>query len=70
MHQVAIKTIGLDVIADLMEQSNIEQSVDTGSSMIVNVLHPSLGALTLITNCMDTTGVVLVQPQFESLLPN
>lgn len=70
MQQVAIKTIGIEKLADLLAESQPLETVDTGSTVVNQVLHPRLGALTLISSCMDGNGVVLADLNVADQLPN
>lgn len=70
MQQVAIKTIGIEKLADLLAESQPLETVDTGSTVVNQVLHPKLGTLTVISSCMDREGVILASFDVADQLPN
>lgn len=68
MQQTVIKQISLDTVSAIIEQSTEQQTVDTGSSFISNLLHPVFGIVTLVTNTMDDMGVAIVDVAYAEKL--
>lgn len=70
MQQVAIKTVGLEVIVNLLEESTTLEKVDTGSTLVTSLQHPQFGSLTVIQNCADDVGVLLASQEVSHLIPS
>lgn len=63
MLQVVMKKIGIEVLTDLVDQSQEQARIDTGSTLVSTHIHPQFGALTLVASAMDSEGVVFVSAE-------
>jgi hypothetical protein len=69
MQQVAIKTISSAATVDILAIATIEQEVDTGAMMVTTLTHEEYGYMTIITNALEESAVVMVAPQLAHLIP-
>jgi hypothetical protein len=51
-------SINLETFAELLEQSDIVESIDLGTSVIHKVRHPEGGTMVLINTSAGTSGVI------------
>ena len=52
------KAVGFEQFADILEQSKVMSSNDFGSAIIHDVIHPSMGSMTMINTICGQCAIV------------
>lgn len=52
------KAVGFEQFADILEQSEVVRSNDFGSAIIHDVIHPSMGSMTMINMVCGQCAIV------------
>lgn len=63
MQQVAIKTISASTTAEILSAATIEQTVDTGATMVTTLKHDKFGYMTIIQNPLEEGALALVSQE-------